>query len=75
MSYRPSLPGCAASNSLRCLPFRLVDVHWRVKVSDFNLSKILEDTLLLSSAQATNPRWLAPEVLAGASATMCSVSR
>ena len=58
-----------------CAPFRLVDVHWRVKVSDFNLSKILEDTLLLSSAQATNPRWLAPEVLAGASATMCSVSR
>ena len=54
---------------------RLVDSHWHVKVSDFNLSKILEDTLLLSSAQATNPRWLAPEVLAGASATMCSVSR
>jgi hypothetical protein len=51
-----------------------VDAHWRLKISDFNLSRILEDTAILSSAQATNPRWLAPEVLEGHPASLKSVS-
>ena len=46
-------------------PNLLVDTTWRVKVADFNLSRILEGTAALSDAGVTNPRWLAPEVLAG----------
>ncbi|GAB4822572.1 hypothetical protein N2152v2_009618 [Parachlorella kessleri] len=53
-------------------PNLLVDTHWRCKVSDFNLSRILEDRVVLSSAMATNPRWLAPEVLEGQPATLQS---
>lgn len=41
-----------AANALAAV----VDKNWRVKVSDFNLSKILQDTPMLSSAQALNPR-------------------
>jgi hypothetical protein len=51
-----------------------VDSHWHVKVGDFNLSKILTNANVLSSAQATNPRWLAPEIIEGAPATPESVS-
>ncbi|GAB4813554.1 hypothetical protein N2152v2_000600 [Parachlorella kessleri] len=47
----------------------LVDSHWRCKITDFNLSKILEDQVggggKSSHQGATNPRWLAPEVLEG----------
>ena len=43
----------------------LVDKHWRVKVCDFNLSKLMEENSVMSSMAATNPRWLAPEVLSG----------
>jgi serine/threonine protein kinase len=46
-------------------PNLLVDKHWRVKVSDFNLSKLMEENSVMSSMAATNPRWLAPEILAG----------
>ncbi|GAB4822575.1 hypothetical protein N2152v2_009621 [Parachlorella kessleri] len=53
-------------------PNLLVDTHWRCKISDFNLSRILEDRVVLSSAMATNPRWLAPEVLEGQPATLQS---
>ena len=53
-------------------PNLLVDKHWRVKVSDFNLSKMLEDNVVMSSMAATNPRWLAPEILAGENATFAS---
>ena len=46
-------------------PNLLVDKHWRVKVTDFNLSSALRSgntgSSLLSSV-ANNPRWLAPEV-------------
>ncbi len=42
-------------------------------MSDFNLSRILEDRVVLSSAMATNPRWLAPEVLEGQPDTLQSV--
>lgn len=53
-------------------PNLLVDKHWRVKVSDFNLSKLLDDSTVMSSMAATNPRWLAPEILGGNNATFAS---
>lgn len=53
-------------------PNLLVDKHWRVKVCDFNLSRVLEDSAVLSSVAATNPRWLAPEILAGKGYTFAS---
>ena len=46
-------------------PNLLVDKHWRVKVTDFNLSSKLHlqaDCDGLDSSIANNPRWLAPEV-------------
>eukprot|EP00891_Asterochloris_glomerata_P004591 jgi/Astpho2/4591/e_gw1.00067.503.1_t len=45
----------------------LVDKHWRAKVADFNLSRVMHPSTVVSSVAATNPRWLAPEVLAGKS--------
>lgn len=50
----------------------LVTASWVVKISDFNLSKILEETTKTTSAQAMNPRWLAPEVLQGIPASLAS---
>ncbi|KAL3138899.1 hypothetical protein ABBQ32_005722 [Trebouxia sp. C0010 RCD-2024] len=47
-------------------PNLLVDRHWRVKVTDFNLSSMVKsyaDSCNHSSTAATNPRWLAPEVV------------
>jgi serine/threonine protein kinase len=43
----------------------LVTSQWQVKVADFNLSRALEPTDIMSSLCIQNPRWLAPEVLAG----------
>ncbi|DBA74000.1 hypothetical protein WJX77_000667 [Trebouxia sp. C0004] len=43
----------------------LVSKHWKVKVSDFNLSRVMEASSMASSVGATNPRWVAPEVLGG----------
>ncbi|KAL0046815.1 hypothetical protein WJX82_010624 [Trebouxia sp. C0006] len=48
-------------------PNLLVDKHWRVKVTDFNLSSMLRsdaDTYGVLSSVADNPRWLAPEAVA-----------
>ncbi|EIE18296.1 kinase-like protein, partial [Coccomyxa subellipsoidea C-169] len=53
-------------------PNLLVDKHWRVKVCDFNLSRVMEESSILSSMAATNPRWLAPEILAGRGYTFSS---
>jgi serine/threonine protein kinase len=45
-------------------PNLLVDRHWRVKVTDFNLSRITEAPAnVQSSVLANNPRWMAPEVI------------
>ena len=44
-------------------PNLLVDKHWRVKVADFNLSRVMEAQTVVSSISANNPRWLAPEVV------------
>ena len=53
-------------------PNLLVDRHWRIKVCDFNLSRAMEDSAVLSSLAATNPRWLAPEILSGTGCTFAS---
>ncbi len=46
-------------------PNVLVAADWTVKVSDFNLSKLVEDAMKSAKAStaggASNPRWLAPE--------------
>jgi serine/threonine protein kinase len=53
-------------------PNLLVDSHWRVKVCDFNMSRIMEESGQGSSLAGTNPRWLAPELLAGEPAGIAS---
>ncbi|PRW58265.1 Serine threonine- kinase CTR1 [Chlorella sorokiniana] len=56
-------------------PNLLVDAGWRVKLCDFNLSSLLDATRSHSSSVGggmLNPRWLAPEVLAGGAATAAS---
>ncbi|KAL4430022.1 hypothetical protein ABPG77_004392 [Micractinium sp. CCAP 211/92] len=52
-------------------PNLLVDDSYRCKVSDFNLSRFVEENLgtKSSSMAAMNPRWLAPEVMKGDRAT------
>ena len=39
----------------------MVDKHWRVKVTDFNLSLIDGTDQATGPVSANNPRWLAPE--------------
>ena len=47
-------------------PNLLVDKHWRVKVTDFNLSRAADaPSTTNSSVTANNPRWSAPEVRGG----------
>lgn len=53
-------------------PNLLLDASWHVKVSDFNLSRVLEESTIHSSVTVNNPRWLAPEVMDGNSATLQS---
>ncbi|KAL4421755.1 hypothetical protein ABPG77_009738 [Micractinium sp. CCAP 211/92] len=54
-------------------PNLLVDSAWRVKVCDFNLSKLMEASSSVSSTGgAMNPRWLAPEILVGQQAIAAS---
>jgi hypothetical protein len=49
--------------------------NWGTQVSDFNLSRIMDlESAVASSVAATNPRWLAPEVINGQGATFASVS-
>lgn len=46
-------------------PNMLVERHWRVKVTDFNLSRMVQTSSpgsSMASLLANNPRWLAPEV-------------
>ncbi|GAB4815773.1 hypothetical protein N2152v2_002819 [Parachlorella kessleri] len=57
-------------------PNLLVSQTWTVKVSDFNLSRLMEETAgtgaSTSTSVATNPCWLAPEVLSGNNHTLAS---
>jgi len=46
-------------------PNVLVERYWRVKVTDFNLSRMVQTSSTgssITSLLANNPRWLAPEV-------------
>ena len=46
-------------------PNMLVERYWRVKVTDFNLSRMVQSSSTgssITSLLANNPRWLAPEV-------------
>lgn len=61
------------AKTTRRSPNLLVDESWRVRVADFNVSKIMEGAVDVSSPAVTNPRWLAPEVLLGEPATKQSV--
>ncbi len=38
-------------------PNLLVDKHWRVKIADFNLSRVMEAQAVVSSISANNPRY------------------
>lgn len=57
-------------------PNLLVTNDWVVKVADFNLSKLVAENKGQESAMTTkfniNPRWCAPEVLEGETATPAS---
>jgi serine/threonine protein kinase len=54
-------------------PNILVNAAWKAKVCDLNLAKAAAGlSSQLSSAGALNPRWLAPEVLAGGGASLAS---
>jgi serine/threonine protein kinase len=44
-------------------PNILVDERWRVKITDFGLSRARQQTFVSSSAQGGTPEWMAPEVL------------
>ena len=44
-------------------PNLLVDKHWSVKVCDFGLSRMKNQTFLSSKSNAGTPEWMAPEVL------------
>lgn len=44
-----------------------------VQVCDFNLSRVVEETVgAMTSLSATNPKWLAPEILSGRPCTTAS---
>lgn len=45
---------------------------WTIQVCDLGLARIMEDQAVASSVAATNPRWLAPEILEGQGATFAS---
>ena len=47
-------------------------IHLRLQVCDFNLSRVMEESAVLSSVAASNPRWLAPEILSGNGYTFSS---
>ncbi|KAL4444223.1 hypothetical protein ABPG75_011960 [Micractinium tetrahymenae] len=54
-------------------PNLLVDENWRVKVTDFNLSKTVKPAGEASVGEvASNPLWLAPEIFRGEKPTAAS---
>lgn len=44
-------------------PNILVDDRWRVKITDFGLSRARQATYVSASGQGGTPEWMAPEVL------------
>ena len=56
-------------------PNLLVDEGWRTKVADFNLSRMMSESGSCASTGTltnANPRWLAPEIMRGAKASVAS---
>lgn len=54
-------------------PNILIDHSWSAKIADFNLSFILlKNKACCDLHEATNPKWLAPEVLSGQGASTAS---
>lgn len=53
-------------------PNVLIDDADTAKLSDFNLSKYIDNSMNSASLQGDNPRWLAPEIIRGSAATMSS---
>ena len=58
-------------------PNLLVDAHWRVKIADLGMSKVLEEASAASGSCSTaggpdNPRWMPPEVFEARRATAAS---
>jgi serine/threonine protein kinase len=45
-------------------PNILIDDRWRVKITDFGLSRTRHSTYVSSTAQGGTPEWMAPEVRA-----------
>lgn len=43
-------------------PNILLDDRWRVKITDFGLSRARQKTFLSSTAQGGTPEWMGPEV-------------
>ena len=43
-----------------------------VKVSDFNLSRVMEPHGTISTLSTANPRWMAPEVIRGEAPTLAA---
>ena len=58
--------------SARAEPQAYAERGARAQVCDFNLSRVMEESAVLSSMAATNPRWLAPEILGGRGYTFSS---
>lgn len=57
-----SAPHSLLPATFHCRPTTL---SLTLQVCDFNLSRVMEESVVLSSMVASNPRWLAPEILAG----------
>lgn len=57
--HRPQIVHCDVKS-----PNFICDAFWRVKVADFNLSRLVDAQSLSSRLVANNPRWQAPEVIA-----------
>lgn len=51
-------------------PNLLVDASWKVKVGDFGLAVLVDNNSMTQSLAATNPRWMAAEVIGGGAFTM-----
>lgn len=41
----------------------LVNKHWTVKICDFGLSRIMNETNMKDSSSAGTPEWMAPELI------------
>jgi serine/threonine protein kinase len=61
----PKIVTCSVPLQDLKTPNILLDDRWRVKITDFGLSRARQKTFLSSTAQGGTPEWMAPEVWAG----------